>query len=102
MNESLGYHQSHHNNKNNSNGNSGNKSFSFNHLKPKGLSKSKQNILRLILIWSSEDNILSAKPLQLKSHTQLYTAQLDTPLSKEHLNSLFPKEVEWKLEGTMR
>ena len=101
VNESLGYrthtHSVHHTTTNN---HSSKQALSFDHLH--SLSVSKQNMLRLILLWSSEDNILSAKPLQLKSNTTLYTAQFDVPLSKEHLNPLFPVDVEWKLDGCMR
>jgi len=63
----------------------------------------KQNMLRLILAWNSEDNILQAKEMKVKSDTTYYTAAVDPPvLTPNHLKPLFPPGVSWKLEGKVR
>jgi hypothetical protein len=63
----------------------------------------KQNMLRLILAWNNEDNILQAKDLNVKSDTAFYTAIIESPnLSLNHLKPLFPRNMPWKLDSNVK
>ena len=52
---------------------------------------------------AGEDNILEAKALQNKSPTSFYTAAIESVgLSANHIKPLFPKEIPWQLQGSVK
>jgi hypothetical protein len=60
------------------------------------------NCLRLILTWTSEGNVIRQKVKETKSADDFTTVRMTPELSSEHLEILFPKSVNWRLENKGR
>ena len=65
------------------------------------LTDAKLNTLRLILTWTSDNNIMRQEPLQLKSYESVDEVVVMSPeFSEEHLKSIFPRSVTWSVTGS--
>jgi hypothetical protein len=63
------------------------------------LSPEKQNLLRLILAWCSERNILRSTPKKATKQLDLFTAYIESPkLSNASVKSIFGNTCKWQLE----
>ena len=59
------------------------------------------NLLRLILTWTAEGNVLKQKKKTVKSPAECYTVPvfMQPELTLDHVTSLLPKSIPWQLES---
>ena len=65
------------------------------------LGPSRLNLLRLILTWTAEGNVLKQKKKTVKSPAECYTVPvfMQPELTQDHVTSLLPKSIPWQLES---
>ena len=65
------------------------------------LGPSRLNLLRLILTWTAEGNVLKQKKKTVKSPAECYTVPvfMQPELTLDHVTSLLPKSIPWHLES---
>lgn len=65
------------------------------------LNDTKLNILRLILTWTCDNNIMRQEPLQLKSYESVDEVVIMSPeFSENHLKAILPKSITWSIAGS--
>lgn len=75
------------------------KKFNFDSISP-FFSESKLTLLRLILTWTNEANIIRYKPNRKQTEKDFYTIEVASPsLSDHQIKSIFPKPIHYSVEN---